>query len=303
MVKCSRCNRDAVITLHYSKESLCKEHFFKTFEKRVFNTIRVNKMIKKGQRIAVAVSGGKDSSVLLYLLKKLQKKFPFEVFGIAIDEGIAGYRDQSLKELIKLAEQLEVELHIYRTEDYGMSVDQAVKNGRFACSYCGVTRRYLLNKYARELKADSIAFGHNLDDVVQTFFMNFLRNEPLRAARFFEPIVKDKGFVRRIRPLETTPEREIAIYAILKNIPLDFRECPYSDFGLRKPVREKLNELEERFPGMKFRMYRSFRTIASMLKENIEKKSSPKLSKCKICGEPSSSEVCKFCRMVVLGED
>ncbi|MEM4367078.1 MAG: TIGR00269 family protein [Candidatus Anstonellales archaeon] len=290
VAECSRCGKRAIINLLYTGQSLCERHFTGYFEKRVFSTIREHSMIRKGDIVAVGVSGGKDSSVMLYILKKLTKKMPFEVVALCIDEGIKGYRDKSIAELRKLCRRIGVTLKIIKASSFAETVDQRYKE---ACSYCGVVRRYLLNKGAKEIGATKIAIGHNLDDVVQTLMLNLTRNEPDRAVRFFYPSVSDEGFIPRIRPLMNIPEREVAIYALVKGIECHLAECPYSYLGMRKYIREELNRLEEKFPGTKLRMARSFESIAERMKPTEHSS----ISKCKKCGEPTNNELCMFCKM------
>lgn len=290
MAECSRCGKRAVITLMYSKQSLCEKHFAHYFEKKVFSKIRERSMIRKGDSVAAAVSGGKDSSVMLYLLKKLSEKMPFELTALCIDEGIKGYRDKSIAELKRLCRKIGVKLKVIKASSFAETVDQRYKE---ACSYCGVLRRYLLNKGAREIGATKIAIGHNLDDVVQTLMLNLTRNEPERAVRFFHPLVNDRNFVPRIRPLMGMHEREIAIYALIKGIECHLAECPYSYLGMRKYIREELNRLEEKFPGTKLRMARSFESMAGMMRQGTV----GKILKCSRCGEPTANDLCMFCRM------
>lgn len=299
MEKCSKCKRDAVIYLAYANVHQCEIHFCRMFEKRFFATIRDTCKIKRNERVAVGLSGGKDSTVMLYLLDKLKQKLPFELIAITIDEGIKGYRNESLEIAKKTVKDMKIEHRIFTfKKEVGKTLDQIMERKKgIPCSYCGVSRRYLLNKTAREVKADKLAIGHNLDDIAQTTFMNIMRNEPLRLIRYLNPKESDDKFVPRIKPLIRCPEKEVAIYAILKGINIHSQECPYAHFAFRQQIRHHINELEERYPGIKFKILNSFLA----LQKYVDRAAIPnehELKKCSKCGEPTSANVCKFCEIV-----
>jgi uncharacterized protein (TIGR00269 family) len=294
-----RCGRDAAVYLHYSCQHMCAAHFIRMFDKRFRKTVRQFSMLKKGDRVAVGLSGGKDSCVLLHSLAELRKDLPFELVAITIDEGIAGYRQRTLRIAKRECERLGVEHVVHRFEDEaGKTLDRLVKrkDSALPCTQCGVLRRYMLNKGAREAGANKLATGHNLDDVAQTVLMNIMRNEPSRLARFNEPLVKSGRFVRRIRPLMLTPEKENAIYAMLKGIELERVECPYAHTAFRSHVRKMLNESEEMYPGTKFKVVNSFLEIEGALRSRYVKGAA--VAECETCGEPCSKGQCMFCRIV-----
>lgn len=297
---CSKCKSNAIIYLPYSKTHLCEGHFRGMFEKRFRATVREFSMIKKGERIAVALSGGKDSCVLLHCLEMLRSSLPFELVAITIDEGIKGYRNRTLEVARHEAKKLGIAHHIFSfKKDAGRSLDELMKEkkGRLPCTYCGVIRRRMLNMAGRGVGADKIAFGHNLDDFAQTVLMNIMRNEPIRLARLNEPLIQNGKFVRRIRPLMRAPEKEVAVYALINNIGVDFQECPYSGHAFRAHVRRQLNETEELYPGTKLRTVNSFFGIEKLLRKGLETENM-KIRCCRECGEPASREVCVFCAMV-----
>lgn len=299
MVKCSQCNRDAVITLYYASLDLCDRCFKKYFEKRVFRTVREFKLIKPRENIAVALSGGKDSMVVLHLLNKLRKKLPFTLKAITVDMGISKYK-KPLEAAKRECKKLSVEHIVVKLkDDISYTLDEIFEKVKVqnSCSWCGVLRRHLLNRIALENKIDKIAVGHNLDDVVQSFLLNLMRNEPLRLARFLEPLSDVEEFVPRIRPLLKTPEKEVAVYAYLKSIPIHYQRCPYLKKSFRKIVKHYLNLIEDIFPGTKIRLFKSFLTIQKLLhnhyaKENFE------IKKCSVCNMPSSSSICMRCQLL-----
>ncbi|MCX8194887.1 MAG: TIGR00269 family protein [Candidatus Micrarchaeota archaeon] len=300
---CSKCGKRAAISLYYMGADLCQSHFTQFFESRVLRTVRHYRMLKKGERIAVALSGGKDSTVMLHMLHKISKSLPIKLFAITIDEGIAGYRNKTLEVAKRECRKLKVPLKVasFRRE-FGNTLDFLLKKkgAERSCSFCGVMRRYLLNKLARKMGADKIAIGHNADDVAQTVLMNYMRNEPERLARFgpLSGAVEDELFITRIKPLFLTPERDIAAYAVMKGIEIAFAECPYAHSAFRQSVREMLNKFEERYPGTKLRVVRAFLEQQKMLQEAFRgkvEKQGEKIGRCAICGEPSSKEACSLC--------
>lgn len=256
-------------------------------------------MIKPGERIALALSGGKDSIVLLHLLSNLKKKVPFELIAITIDEGIANYRNKTLKVAKKECKKLKIPLKILSfKKEINLSLDEILKKTRTAaCSWCGVFRRYLLNKGARAAKVDKIAIGHNLDDVAQTALINLMRNEPLRLVRFFEPIAEDANFILRIRPLLRSPEKEVAIYALLRGFDIEYVECPYAYLSFRQHVKKQLNETEEKYPGTKQRIVNSFLELEKWMRRGMENEKF-KILHCERCGEPTSTNLCMSCTML-----
>ena len=293
-MNCVTCGKKAVINLHYASKSYCHSCFTKFYEKRVKKAIIKNKMFTKKDLIGVGVSGGKDSVDLLFVLNRLG----YKTIAITIDEGIRGYRNKTIPFVKKLCKKLDVPLHIYSFKDeFGKTLDQVYKKKqRHACSYCGVFRRHLLNKAARELKCDKLAVGHNLDDEAQTTMMNFFRSELERMARSgpVVGIVKDRNFVQRVKPLYTISEKENVVYALLKGLEYDDIECPYVHDSLRNNVRDCINKLETEHPGIKIGIIKSFDRMLPFLKKSFPGK---KLNKCK-CGEITSGETCKVCELI-----
>jgi uncharacterized protein (TIGR00269 family) len=300
-VSCSKCSEIATVYLPYGNENLCRKHFVESFEKRVRRTVREFKMIEKGDRVGVALSGGKDSVSLLYLLKDICDSMRIPLVALSVDEGIANYREKTISVAKENCKKLGVEHRIFTfKKEVGIAVDEIAKREERmgTCSYCGVFRRWILNKAAREMDLNKLAVGHNLDDAAQTVLMNFLRNEPFRLARFgpVGGIVESELFVDRIKPLIRIPEREVAVYSIIKGMNIRFGRCPYAHEAFRNDVRVFLNELEEKFPGTKFRVFNSFMSVKGALGERFNSGETP--MKCKQCGEPSSKEVCMRCQML-----
>ena len=301
---CTACKRrEAVYFRPYSGERLCKKCFIESIEEKTRATISKYEMFEFDDRIAVGVSGGKDSTSLLYVLEKIEREFPKSTLvAVTVDEGIKGYRDEALKIARKNCEKLGVEHHVVSFKElFGYKLDEIVElmKKREAelspCAYCGVLRRRALNIAARQVDADKLATAHSLDDEVQTILINILHGDPLRLARA-KPVTEEvhEKLVRRVKPFCEIPEREIAFYAYLKNIEFQSFPCPYAPQALRSEIRIILNRLEERHPGMKYTIFRSIERIRPALERMAEKE----LKECRICGEPTTGEICKVCELL-----
>lgn len=306
MVKCSFCNNQAVIHLGYSNTNLCAKHLVYSVERRVKKTIREYNMLDGAKHVGVAVSGGKDSQVLLYLLHKITKPMGIKLTAILVDEGIKEYRDKIIPDAVRLADELKVPLEIITFKDIAdysldeiMEIDKELREDS-SCTFCGVFRRYALNNAASELGVDRLALGHNLDDMIQSYLMNILRNEDLLFR--FKPIggaIEDERFIMRIRPLFKIPEREIATYAVVKGFKSVFVECPYVREGFRPAVRDFINSLESKYPGTKFKILQHYLKTSKLIAKdfNSGENEKKKVNTCRICSAPTSSDVCKFCSL------
>ena len=198
---CKNCKNNSVIKLPNSNVSLCKQHFNRYFERKVRRCIRIHKLIKKTDKVIVALSGGKDSLSLTYLLHKLLTQRRMKLQALIIDEGS---RKDEIKAAEKLCKKLKIKIHkiTFKKEFKFTLFDIAEKLKGIPCATCGALRRSLINKKARELKATKLATGHNLDDEAQNIVMNQFKANPQLSARLgpLTGIRKDPGFLRRINP-------------------------------------------------------------------------------------------------------
>ena len=301
-MKC-KCGKPAVIFRKYEGSALCRTHFIRSFEKKVRKTISDGGMISRGDRIAVALSGGKDSSAVLFLMKKLfGKRDDIEITALSIDEGIAGYRKDSLEIAGKLCKKLGIGHKILSFKrEFGKSLDEKLKGLKGdsweggACTYCGVGRRFLLNKGARESKATKLCMGMNLDDEVQSIMMDYLKGDLARLSRMGGTLAKNGKFVPRIKPLREMPEKEVGLYAILNGLEVQEDECPHME-GPRFRVRDFLNEMEASGPGTKFSVLRTYQRMLPVLRETA-KREKAKMGSCDLCGEPCAGSICKACSL------
>ncbi len=299
------CTKDSNnIILQHGK--LSEAEFLQYFETKVFKTIKKYKLFSRDEKICVAASGGKDSTAALYLTKKYFEKYnvPLEnLFAMVIDEGIKRHRNESLKNLKKFCQDENIKLiKINVKENFKTNIDESAekirKVGRKPCMVCGIWRRYLLNKYARENGANKLVTGHNLDDEAQAILMNlFKANISLTAS--LGPISGKKDhelFVRRIKPLYFCSNDEIILYTKIKGWELDYCDCIYSQEGYRSQIKKMLNEFEEKYPGTKNGIVKSFLQILPLLKENVNQ-TDEKVQLCEDCGEPANNKVCNACKL------
>ncbi|MCD6403099.1 MAG: TIGR00269 family protein [Candidatus Aenigmarchaeota archaeon] len=303
MATCSFCNRKAVYYRANEGKYYCERHFLASVEKRVKRVISEYKLIEEGDVIAVALSGGKDSSSLLYILHKIFKNNPkIRIFAITVHEGVKRYRSIGVKKAEELCKKLGIEHHVfYFEEEFGITItDVAKRMKENICTYCGVLRRYLLNKTSRELGATKLATGHNLNDEAETLLMNILKGDYLRLLRSGPKpmIMKHPKFVTRIKPLIKIPEEETKLYAKLRDLPILPKRCPYAKTNvLRGKAREFINSLEKESPGITFSFVENTWKLVERLKSNFKVKE--KVRECKICGEPTSQDVCKACQILM----
>lgn len=309
--KCDKCEKEAVITLSYGPHKFCENHFTQFFEDRIRKTIRKYNLISPQEKILLALSGGKDSTVLLHILAKYYKKGRI-IEALIIDEGVKNYREKAVKTAINNCKNLGIKHYIINfKKEFGITNDELMpvleNNPKLGgtCAFCGVLRRNIMNKYAKKLNSQKLATGHNLDDEVQSFVMNVFNNDFERMKRMGAEagIIKHKGFVKRIKPLYETPEKEIIAYCAYKNIKHYSEECcPYSYSAKRNEYREMLNTFEDRFPGTQYSILRFYENVKkSTIKnenQNKNQRTEKILKECKNCLEPTEKELCKACEMI-----
>jgi cytoplasmic tRNA 2-thiolation protein 1 len=298
MAACSRCGAKPFYTRRYSGETLCVQCFKDSILDKTKRTVSKYKMIGPHDRIAVAVSGGKDSLSLLKVLGELYLPRRNELVAISVDEGVAGYREEALEHARTLAGDLDVEHVVVSYKDlFGFSLDEALdwKEERpvSSCSFCGVFRRRAIDEAAARVHATVVATAHNLDDYVQTFMMNLMHGDVARLG-WLDPAYVDDSFpVRRVKPFMEIYEEEVALYAFQAGVPLQSVSCPYMHEGLRSEVRDYLNTMEANHPGIKNVLLRSSLDVISRFGRGSERGSVP----CRSCGKPSSNGLCSVCRM------
>lgn len=288
-------------------QSLCKECFFEIFEREVHETIISSGLFNPGERVAIGASGGKDSTVLAYIMKTLNDRHSYnlDLVLLSIDEGITGYRDDSLKTVERNKIQYGLPLKVLSYEElYGWTMDKIVecvglKNN---CTICGVFRRQALDRGATLLKCNKIVTGHNADDVAETVLMNLLRGDVNRIERSMDITTGDSSnpeqnefTMPRAKPFKYTYEKEIVLYAHFKKLEYFCTECIYAPNSYRGHAREFLKDIEAIRPSAILDIIKSG---DSLTLNNTIKNSLPEQRKCSKCSYISSQEICKACRIL-----
>ncbi|TFG25275.1 MAG: adenine nucleotide alpha hydrolase family protein [Promethearchaeota archaeon] len=309
--KCNYCSNSIVIHRKHSGEQLCPHCFEKSVEKIIYKTISKYKMIKSQDRVIVALSGGKDSITLLYNLMKIQKKsyHSEQLTALIIDEGIEDYRENSVKRAINFCKKFDIEYKIVTfKEKIGKTLDEIInikKNSpeyKYACNYCAIIRRKLLNDGAKELGGTILAMGHNLTDIAETYLMNILhkRLNLISNQYFFKQENQNisQFFIKKVMPLIKIPEEEIFLYANIKKFNYYAPHCPYreKDPILRKRVLDFIQECKKYSPEIEYNLLNCFLELSEILYNHYERKPH---NFCQKCGYPSGiSKLCTFCNFV-----
>lgn len=256
-------------------------------------TITRAKLFKRGDRVAIAASGGKDSTVLAHVMKTLNERYDYglNLVLLSIDEGITGYRDDSLETVKQNRDDYKMELKILSYEElYGWTMDKIVeKIGRTNnCTFCGVFRRQALDRGAQMLGVDCVVTGHNADDIAETVLMNILRGDTARLRRCTEIITGGGDNIPRVKPLKYTYEKEIVMYAHFKKLIYFSTECIFAPNAYRGHARAFLKDLEKIRPTVIMDIIHSGEQLH--FSDTIKK---PVRGTCNTCGFISSCQPCK----------
>jgi uncharacterized protein (TIGR00269 family) len=300
---CTKCQKEESLYYRaYSGEYLCKKCFLRSIESKAAKTISKYSMIEYGDKVAVGVSGGKDSLSLLYVLKMLFDQHPNngnELVAVTIDEGIKGYRDESLQIVKDFCAQLNIESKVLSYQSlFGIDMDQAMVQRSSqkisSCSMCGTFRRRAIDIAAETVEADIVATAHNMDDQLQTFMINLLAGDVERIGWIYpEPVQYTQTGMKKVKPFVEIYEYEIAFYALQRDIPFQSEECPYMNESIRTDLREFFNRLERDHPGIKYNAYRSMTKISKVLRSSMPPSQT---KKCSRCARVSTGDICSVCR-------
>ncbi|KAF8709567.1 Cytoplasmic tRNA 2-thiolation protein 1, partial [Rhizoctonia solani] len=317
---CELCHTTrAILKRPKTGQQICKDCFFKVFETevcvgnrsarffqfikegwmQVHNTIVDGRLFKPGDRVAIGASGGKDSTVLAHCMKVLNDRYNYglELFLLSIDEGITGYRDDSLETVKRNQQQYDLPLKILSYDElYGWTMDKIVEQvGRKNnCTFCGVFRRQALDRGAAQLGVDHIVTGHNADDIAETI-ESVMRGDIARLGRCTQITTQSEDTIKRSKPFKYAYEKEIVLYAHFKKLDYFSTECIYSPDAYRGHARAFLKDLEAARPsaivdiihsGEAFELREEAKTVAKAQQT------------CLRCGYISSNDLCKACMML-----
>ncbi len=315
---CDKCDREAVMHAAYSGGHLCEHHLRRSVEKRVRRRIREDALLSQEstpqnpETWVIGLSGGKDSVVLTHILDETFGRDPrVEMIALTIHEGIEGYRDASLDACIELAADLDMRHEVVSyEEEFDVRMDDVAEDDPLdmaPCAYCGVFRRDLLERYADEFGADKLLTGHNLDDEAQTALMNVLEGNVAQIAKHFDASLgsfddrhEQDDFIPRAKPLRDIPEKEVALYAHLAELPAHITECPHASEAYRGEIQELLWKLEENHPGTRHSIMSGYEELAELTAERYrsDDESESDLNECERCGSKTGSKICRKCRLI-----
>lgn len=320
---CELCHgRKAVMKRPKNLQKLCKECFYNVFETEIHNTITDAKLFYRGEVVAIGASGGKDSTVLASIMKTLNERYDYglKLVLLSIDEGIKGYRDDSLATVKRNQTQYDMPLEIVSYKDlYNWSMDEIVacSGMRNSCTYCGVLRRQALDRGAEKLRINHVLTGHNADDMAETVLMNILRGDTKRLEKSCNIMTESADSpIKRSKPFKYTYQKEIVLYAHYKKLDYFSTECTYAPESFRGTTRELLKALEairpscimdiiysgEHFELKRKKMTPNFKNKKKIAEQELNTDGSVSLNKeikdgnkCEKCGYLSSNKICKAC--------
>ncbi|BDQ31849.1 tRNA lysidine(34) synthetase TilS [Nitrosopumilus zosterae] len=295
---CDKCENPAVYTRKYSGQKLCSVCFSNSIVRKTAKTISKHNMIKYNELVAVAVSGGKDSLALLKIIHEMALTHNFRIIAVTIDEGIPGYRNEALEIVEKFCEKLNVKHKVYSYKDlFELTLDEALElrenEKTSSCSICGILRRRAIDFAAKDVGADVIATGHNLDDTLQTFIINMLSGDTTKIG-WMDPDTSSNS-LRKIKPFCEIYESEIVFYAFTNDIPFQSEPCPHMNEGIRTDIREFLNSLENQHSGIKNNLYQSILKVS----QSVKTLNSKEKTVCEKCGTECTGKICSVCNMVL----
>jgi uncharacterized protein (TIGR00269 family) len=284
-----------VIDIRRHNAAFCQECFLHHCREQVRRTIGDFAMIQPGERVLVAVSGGKDSLGLWHLLRALD----YDVDGLYVGLGIGEYSDTSGTYARDFAQAHGLKLiEVDVPAEYGFDVPDGSRAAKRApCSACGLSKRHIFNEAAMTHGYDVLATGHNLDDEAAVLFGNVLRWDTAYLGRQHPVLPEAPGFARKVKPLVRLGERELAAYCVLTGIDYIVEECPMAVGNKHIGYKEVLNALEERSPGSKASFVHGFWDHAHEKFAGEAAEERAELGACRSCGAPTPGDLCAFCRL------
>lgn len=300
-MKCRKCDQPAAFNMRRSKLALCEVHYPEWFVNQTQRAIEKYRMFGPDERVLVAVSGGKDSLALWDVLIKLG----YETGGLYIDLGIETYSAASRAKIEQFVAERPGATYIVvdLAAEYGETLPQVAQRVRRArgkpCAICGLIKRHVMNRVAREGDYHVLATGHNLDDEAAVLLGNVLHWQTGYIARQ-APVLPahQDGLARKVKPLCRLYERETAAYALITGIDYIYDECPHAVGATSIGHKEILNQMEARATGTKAHFYLGFlraRKAGFFCQPEEEELD---LHPCTRCGQLTSAPgLCAFCRL------
>jgi uncharacterized protein (TIGR00269 family) len=294
-MRCRRCAAPAVIDVRRHNAAFCRPCFVHHCEEQLRRAVHDHAMLQPGERVLVAVSGGKDSLACWDLLRRLG----YEADGLYLGLGIGEYSAESGRCARAFADDRSWPLHVVDLPvDHGFDIPHGAQaTRRVPCSACGLSKRHLFNQAALDGGYAVVATGHNLDDEAAVLLGNVLRWDGSYLARQFPVLDAAPGFVRKVKPLVRLGERETAAYCVLQGIDYIVDECPMAEGNRHLHYKSLLNEIEDRSPGTKASFVLGFfdRAHERFADEVVAEREA--LRACASCGAPTTAQVCAFCRL------
>jgi uncharacterized protein (TIGR00269 family) len=302
-MKCRKCGKKASVNMRQHKLALCKEHYLEWVPEQTERFIKKYEMFTHEEKILVAVSGGKDSLSLWDILVRLGYQADGLYIGLGIDGGIR-YSSESHRLAQEFAEKHGLKLHVVDVqEEYGQPIpvmaERSHRGHGKPCAVCGLTKRHVMNRIARDLGYDVLATGHNLDDEAAVLFGNTLSWEGNYLLRQGPVLPGSPGLARKVKPLCRFYEREMTAYALARGIEYIYEECPFAEGATTIYYKEMLNQLETARPGAKLTFYLRFLEARRSGLFREQEKVLESLHPCPQCGQPTTAPgLCSFCRMI-----
>lgn len=286
-----RCGRSGRL-YHFTEMGgpLCERCFPTSIERRVSRVVRAYRMIPKRSKVAVALSGGKDSAALLDVLGKLRRgRMSFRLVALHLNMQLGEYSERCEKTCVALARRVDAELVTAPVSDWGVTVRETDRWP--VCAICGGVRRPILAVMARRVGADVLATGHTLDDQLVYALKDLLSGNP----RPPKPVMPEGPvFPLKVKPLFHLPEEAMAVYCELVNLPTMDEDCP-----LFEPAAHRFKQL---FEAMESLAPMSKKQLLVSLGRFIKRPRKPDREErlCPVCGEPTYYNPCPLCRVRAL---
>jgi len=312
---CTKCDREAVMHAAYSGAHLCERHLFESVERRVRRRVREDDMLpddatpEDPETWVIGLSGGKDSVVLTDIIEETFAEDPrVELVALTIHEGIEGYRDESLAACEELVAERDVRHEVVAyADEFDVEMDDVADDDPLdmaPCAYCGVFRRDILARYAEEYDADKLLTGHNLDDEAETALMNIFEGNVEQVAKHFDASLgpfdertPKEDMIPRAKPLRDVPEKEVALYAQLRDLPVHMEECPHASEAFRGEIQDLLLKLEENHPGTRHSIMAGYEELAGLAADEYGDEDAD-VGECEECGAPTTRDRCRKCALV-----